>query len=87
MAATLAAGLRALADAVESQPELLSHAADAMSEDFMTARLPPATGQASQATQNAHFMAVPRSPQCLALVKFRVLTYFKLSGILAQKVS
>ena len=79
MAATLAAGLRALADAVESQPELLSHAADAMSEDFMTARLPPATGQASQATQDVLLMAVPCSLQSLALLTFRVQTYRKLN--------
>ena len=47
-AAALAAALRALADAVEAQPELLSLAADAMSEDFMAARAPPAAGQASR---------------------------------------
>lgn len=46
-AAALAAALRALADAVEAQPELLSLAADAMSEDFMAARAPPTAEQAS----------------------------------------
>lgn len=44
-AAAVAAGLRALADAVEAHPELLSLAADALSEDFMGARSPPTPEQ------------------------------------------
>ena len=40
-AGALAAGLRALAEAVEAQPALLALAADAMSEDFMASRAPP----------------------------------------------
>ena len=41
----LAAGLRSLADAIESTPELLSAAADSMAEDFLDARAPPADDQ------------------------------------------
>jgi hypothetical protein len=41
----MAAGLRALADAVESTPELLSAAADSMAEEFLDARAPPADEQ------------------------------------------
>lgn len=37
----LAAGLRDLADRVEQQPELMSRAADLMSQDFMDNRAPP----------------------------------------------
>lgn len=53
-ASALAAGLRALADAVEASPELLSLAADAMSEDFMAARAPPATNQVSRSDRNSY---------------------------------
>ena len=44
-AAALAAGFRALADAVEAAPELLSVAAESMAEDFVAARAPPDEGQ------------------------------------------
>lgn len=37
----LAAGLRDLADRLEQQPELMSRAADLMSQDFMDNRAPP----------------------------------------------
>ena len=37
----LAAGLRCLADQVEQQPQLISRAADLMSQDFMNNRAPP----------------------------------------------
>ena len=38
----LAAGLRQLADRIEAQPEMISKAADLMSQDFMDNRAPPA---------------------------------------------
>jgi len=43
--AALTAGLRALADAVEATPELLSVAAESMAEDFVAARAPPDANQ------------------------------------------
>ncbi|BDA49680.1 Ribosomal oxygenase 2 [Coccomyxa sp. Obi] len=43
-AASLAQGLRKLADAVERDPALLSMAADSMAVDFMASRLPPKEG-------------------------------------------
>ncbi|CAL8464436.1 g3971 [Coccomyxa elongata] len=43
-AASLAQGLRRLADAVECDPAMLSMAADSMAVDFMASRLPPKEG-------------------------------------------
>ena len=48
----LAAGLRALADRVETQPELISKAADLMSVDFMSSRAPPVQVSVSKPLSN-----------------------------------